>query len=310
MATFHLYNYQFGKLGSEEEPDLFGNKTLSELADENFPRRQEILDNLLAEDYQKTSQIVFSNATQSREYAHIHLMPPTDNISILKIANRKTLNITNIKFEEKKEYDYANCLFVIDNREGIQRIAIEQNRNIFREVRFLANIFQVTLNRLLKPYGLHIELYNLQDSADFWRCVNDKKEYPKGFYKLIFKLPHLNLDRLTKKIDKIATMARQSYDSDMTIEMKAKQGGCLNLSEKDNLQQAQVSYMTDDLGGESIILVPVEDKSKRIYIGKQSQKTTTIPNAVFTQIAEDASGNNLLASDAFDKVKQNTTIGI
>ena len=68
MATFHLYNYQFGKLGSEEEPDLFGNKTLGELADENFPRRQEILDNLLAEDYQKTSQIVLPFAGSVMKY--------------------------------------------------------------------------------------------------------------------------------------------------------------------------------------------------------------------------------------------------
>ena len=310
MATFQLYNYQFGKLGSDETPDIFGKKTLSDLAEENFPRRQQILDELLAQDYDKTKQIVFSNPSITKEYAHMHVMPPTDNICIMRIANRKTLSITTGTFEKKKEYDYANCIFIVDNRTGIQRIAIEQNRNVFKEVRTLASIFQQTLNRLLKPYGLHIELYNLQDSADFWRCANDKQEYPKGFCKVIFKLPHLNLERLTKKIDNIVTMARRSYDSGMTIEMTANNGGCLKLTETDSLQKDLVKYMADDLGGESIILVPVENKRKKIYIGKQSQKTTDIPTAVFTQIAEDASGNNLFASDALDKVKQNTTLGI
>lgn len=310
MPVFQLFNYQFGKLASEETNNLFNEKTLSEIAVENFPQRQEILGELFQKDYEKTQEITFTNLSCSRSYAHKHLMPPTDGIIILRIANVRNRQIVQKNFEVKKEADFINCLFIIDNRDGIQRIAIEQNQSVFKDTHTLANIFQGTLNKLLRPFGLHIELYHLQNSFDFWKCVNDKQEYPQGFYKLIYKLPHLNLERLTKKIDKIATLARKSYDSSMTIELTAVNNGSLKLSETDDLQRAQIDYMTENLGGNSIILVPTDNKRRKINVGKKSQKTMTITEGIFKQLIEDASGNTLFTSDALDEVKCKTTIGI
>lgn len=310
MAIFQLYNYQFGKIVSEETNNLFNEKTAKEISEENFPLRQEIFGKLFKNDYDRTSPIVFTNISASKDYAHKHLMPPTDGIIILRVANVRKRQIVQSDFKVKQEADFINCLIIIDNRDGIQRIAIEQNKSVFKDINTLVNIFKHSINKILRPYGLLIELYQLQNSCDFWRCVNDKREYPNGFYKLIFKLPHLNLDRLTKKIDKIATLARKSYDSDMTIEMTANKGGSLNLSENDPLQKAQIEYMTEDLGGNSVIMVPADNKRSKINIRTMSQKTTSISNTIFTQIQEDAAGNTLFKSDALDEVKRKTTIGI
>lgn len=310
MATFQLYNYQFGKLGSEETPDLFGNKPLWEMAERNFPRRQAIFDDLLLHDYDKTESIAFTNTSGSREYAHMHLMSPADGIVILRVANEKARHITKKNFQIKKEYDYVNCLLIIDNRDGVQRIAIEQNTSVFTNTQTLANIFQHSMNKVLKQFGLHLELFNLQNAQDFWRCVNDRQEFPKGFYKLIFRLPHLNLERLTEKLDRIVTLARKSYDSDMTIEMTAHKGSCLHLDETDELQKAQIEFMTEQLGGDSITLVPMDDKKKRIRIGTHSQKTANISSEVFANISDDATSGNLFASEALDEVKQKLSIGL
>lgn len=310
MAIFQLYNYQFGKIISEETNNLFNEKTATEISEENFPRRQEIFGELFAKDYERTEPITFTNLSNKKVYAHKHLMPPTDGIIILRVANVRNRQIVQHDFKVKQEADFINCLLIIDNRDGIQRIAIEQNKSVFKDINALVSIFKHSINKILIPYGLQIELYQLQNSCDFWRCVNDKREYPNGFYKLIFKLPHLNLDRLTKKIDKIATLARKSYDSDMTIEMTANKGGCLNLSENDPLQQAQIQYMTEDLGGNSVIMVPADNKRSKINIRTMSQKTTSISNTIFTQIQEDAAGNTLFKSDALDEVKRKTTVGI
>ena len=96
----------------------------------------------------------------------------------------------------------------------------------------------------------------------------------------------------------------------MTIEMTAHKGACLHLDETDELQKAQIEFMTEQLGGDSITLVPMDDKKKRIRIGTHSQKTANISSEVFANISDDATSGNLFASEALDEVKQKLSIGL
>lgn len=307
MAQFQIYNYQFGKIENNDfQTDLFGNKKVLMSAKESFPKRQEILQKIMKEDYEgpKEKKIKFTHKTTGdKEYTHRHQMKPTDGIIVMRIANKKNQKRINQELEEVNEDNYTNCLVIIDNRPGIQRMAIEVKKSAFATDTMLCNIIKYTLNKILANYSLYIDLMHIQDPKDFWTFINDKKSYPKGFYKIKFHLPYLNLERLQKKFDNLTHKIRESYNGKLDWEVTAEVGGELNITKSDKFQEAQINFFTKDLGGYSVELVPNDNKKKSIKVGKGSYQHMWISDTTFTQLKDDAAANTLFGSSALDTIK-------
>lgn len=311
MAQFQLYNYQFGQI-RDVMPDLFSGKVYMS-AEEAFPQKQQILGKLFDDDYNKKEEIKFTGKSEKKEYTHKYLMPPTDDIIIMRVANKKIRGFINAKFERETKEDFPNCIVIIDNRPGIQRIAIEVKKHVFQKDVTLTNILEYSLSKVLRGYSLNIELLKIQNSQTFWSYVNDTQTYPQGFYKVKFRLPHINLDRLHSAIDRLVDATRDmrmSMDSDFSWEQTAQPGGKINLSEDNEEQKRQISYMMDVVGGESVGLVPNGNKNRTIWMNSASSFCVAISNPVFTRIQEDAAGNTLFGSPALDIIKAKTTEGI
>lgn len=153
MPTFAIYNYQFAKIVKHtREKYLFDRDALEMEANESFPQRQEIFGALLENDYnveQEICKIKFVNGKSDKEYIHRHLMPPTDDMIVMRVANVRTATYVNKEFSEKRVDDYQNCIVIIDNRPGIQRILIENRKRAFQDVKQVANILTYTFNILL-----------------------------------------------------------------------------------------------------------------------------------------------------------------
>ena len=307
MAQFQLYNYQFGKIKTNDNSvDLFGNKNVLMSALESFPIRQDVFQMIIDEDYngEKEKKIKFTHKTTGdKEYTHKHLMKPTDGIIVMRIANKKKQKRINKDLEEVNEDNYTNCLVIIDNRPGIQRMAIEVKKSAFTSDTMLCNIIQHTLNKILANYSLYIDLMHIQDPKDFWTFINDKKSYPKGFYKIKFHLPYLNLERLQKKYESLTHKIRESYHGKLDWEVTAEVGGELNITKEDKFQDAQINFFTKDLGGYSLELVPNDNKRKSIYVGKGSYQYIWVSDTTFTQLKDDAAANTLFGSSALDAIK-------
>ena len=310
MAQFQLYNFQFGKIMGNEQVNLFGESDTLMPAEKAFPQKQEILQKMLENDFNHVEEIRFTHRRYQKEYTHKHLMRPLDDITVMRIANKKKARRTDKDFQIVDEEDYANCLVIIDNRPGIQRLAIEVKKSVFSSDTFLSEIISHTLNLLLKKYNLHIELMHLQDPKKFWSLIDDKKTYPTGFYKIKFHLPYLNLERLQKKWNKLTVQMRGVYNAKMDVEMTALIGDKLNFSKEDEMQNAQIDFFTKDLGGNSIELVPNNNKKKSIKVGQGEYRYTWVSDTTFTRLTEDAAGNNLFGSPALDEIKLKMKEGI
>ena len=332
MAQFILYNYQFTRIENQSEKDLFGGMPVQMMAEEAFPIKQEILYSLFVEDYcgrnkhadrsllmdsylrtrngGECHEITFASRLRERKYPHKYLMPPTDGIIILRIANPTRRSLINERFEKEEKFDYPNCIVIIDNRPGIQRLAIEVKSSVFKGTWTLCHILQQTLCALLRPYSLGIELMHLQESRSFWNYINDRQAYPKGFHKIKFHLPYLNLERLHDKVERLFTELRKSYNGKMDWEMTAPPGGELTISEEDELQRRQIAYMMEDVGGDTIELIPNGNKQKSILVGRTSPQTIWVSNTTIDRLVEDAAGNELFGSPALDHIKIEMKKGI
>ena len=178
MSSFAIYNYQFAKIiRRAREQRLFGKDALEMDAEEAFPLRQQLFGTLLTDDYkgeQENCKIKFINGRSDKEFIHRHLMPPTDDIVVMRVANVRNATYVNKDFNEDHVEDYQNCLVIIDNRPGIQRILIENKKRAFQDVKQVANILAFTFNLLLQRFSLKIELMHLQESKKFWQYVEDR----------------------------------------------------------------------------------------------------------------------------------------
>ncbi len=127
MSSYAIFNYQFDKIMRRaEEGSLFPTNGEEMDADEAFPLRQEILDDIINQDFHRKRVIVFSSKrSRDKEFIHRYVTKPADHITLMRIANRRTTTIVTEELKEKTEPDYQNCMVIIDNRPGIQRILIE-----------------------------------------------------------------------------------------------------------------------------------------------------------------------------------------
>lgn len=280
-------------------------------AQEAFPKKQQILGGLLQKDFEKERPehiIHFNNGRGPKEYIHRYLIPPMDDIFILRVANRKQLQIVGEDLRAKLVDDYQNCIVMIDNREGIQRILIESKKAAFRDVKQVAAILEYTFNTFLRQYSLAIHLQHLKDSGTFWQVVRDRRSYPLGFYKVRFKLPYPNLERLRKVYDRLFSQAQKSFNCSLEMNF-TNPNGELNLNEKDPYQKELLEWYMNDAGGD-IALYAITAKRQPIQIGKDSFRTVTISTTTIQRLPEDAVNKDLFGSAAFDEVKAKLKTGI
>lgn len=312
MASYAIYNYQFAKIMKRsEEGRLFPDEGLEMTAGQSFPIRQTILQNIINDDFKKKKKISFvSKNSADKVYIHRYLIPPTDDITIMRIANKRSTTIVTKDLKEKQEDDYPNCIVVIDNRPGIQRILIENKKSAFQDVKQLANIIKYTLDLALYPYSLSIEMMHLQDPRVFWQFANDRRSYPDGFYKVSFHLPHLNLERLKKVFDKVLILSREVFDSDLEWSYKAQKGGKLQLDEKNEYQKALIDWMMREVGSENIKLYSNAQKQRAIIVGRESFLAVGISDTVIRRLTEEAVNGALFGSSALDEIKLKTKTGI
>ena len=313
MAQFQVYNYQFRQIvNNGNRKDLFGYTPVYMSAEEAFPQKQELFQQIFEEDYNHVEgkELYFKKRKYLKIYDHMHLMPPKDGIIVMRIANKKTVSRTNKNFQKTNEDDYANCLVIIDNRPGIQRIAIEVKKSVFASDTILCNIVSDTLNDRLRRYSLRLELMHLQDPKDFWTFINDKKSYPMGFYKIKFHLPYLNLERLQKKYNSLTKQLRENYNGKLDWEITAQEGGKLNISPENKFQKAQIDYFMKDLGGDGLELIPNDNKRKSIKVGKGSYKYMWIENSIFDYLKREMEDKSLFESGALKVIKIKMKDGI
>ena len=311
MAIFAIYNYQFAKLYKQEQVGrIFPDDGLERDADETFPKRQEIFGELLTKDFQNKEKIHFSSKLSGdKEFIHGYIVEPKDDVYVLRIANKRSTTIVTEELKERSMDDYQNCIVIIDNRKGIQRILIEDKKSAFSSTRQVGRIIQYTFNHLLERENLMIELMHLQNPRAFWDLTNDTRNYPDGFYKITFHLPHLNLERLRKVFDKVLVMSREVFDSDLEWSYKANTGGKLQIDEKNQYQKELIDWLMSDVGDENIKLYANVNKRKAIIVGHDSFLTTQISDRVFKMLEEEVKTQSLFNS-ALDEIKIKTKTGI
>lgn len=255
MASYILYTYQFAPIINDggnlfqSAPDVTQRMELKQTY------LQEILSNV---DFKFNSK---------REGVFEHQLRYSSNgIVILKLANNKQLSLEeNFK---KKRYNYSpSCFVIIDNRQNVQHIAIEDAPTAFSTTDVVRNIMEYSLKKALKTYGLTISIKKEYQKTEFWHLL---EQYPKGVSMVRFHFSYPNLPRVSESINTlISNQSKITNSKSTTFELKSSDSEQLSLS-NDNEELNSLVNASADSG--NVITLKVKGLRRYVKTGETTKK--------------------------------------
>ena len=293
---FAIYNYNFLRIiEPNKQLQLEFPEWQKVDVEESFENRQQMFGDILQSDYHTPYQF---ESARGKQYWHRQVVKPQDEVYVMRVANVTNVTITDEQLKSKDYADYRNCLVIVDNRPGIQRVAIERKTKAFSDTKTVAGILETSLCKLLRQKLLKVKLTAVYGTNVFWTTLND---YPDGFRKVRFHFPPLNLERLTKVMDKYLKTAREDWDSDLDFSFGANEGGVVKIDPDTERQRALVKGASG--GGVWIEMYP-KGKRRPVYCGKNQFVVMNVDSEVFDELVSDQRVIPNVGSSAMDKVKQ------
>lgn len=299
MSTFAIYTYRFEQIKPSDKRELFlDNFPIPYCTDEEFKNRLEHFREFFKKDI-PIEQKTFQKGKSTYVYDVIFIEGHT---AIMKFGRLSKKRYTDIKLNDHKIEDYPWCYVVWDNRDGIQRMFIEQKTSAWKNTDKTTGTMKVAivLKHLIdtwmsKEYGIHFDIGDgpVYKSDDFWDYV---KRYPQGFSRVHFSFPPPNLGRLMTLGDNLNTL-REETGGGVDADLKAPKGGVLVL-DKDNPQTQSLIDLHSACGKE--IKAYPKNSHAMIRISGDNLENDVVmefPDALIPILTS----NSLFGKDDFDK---------
>ena len=252
---FTIYTYQFERIILHQY-DLLNQDSYHTLTDEEWAKRQDIFASVLLDLKNITFKDKSGNAYNHKE--------EWDNKSVFvfRLANEKNTKVDTVDFEEKDMPTYPPVYVIIDNRDGVQRLFIQQRSKAWSNTDTPADIIRNTFDSILTTKGMHFSIGDgpVYQTQTFWQFVNSAQQ---GISRVRFKFPPINLARLhdlAASIDAIRDETGAGY----TADIKATKDGIVVLKE-DNPHTVSLVKLSAESGSE--INVWKKGQTKRFVIG-------------------------------------------
>lgn len=239
MSKYILYRYQFSPIQSNVR-SLFPMDAANMSDKELMLKKQTLFSSLFNENV----ELKFKK--RNKIYNHKMLFSQ-GGFFVFKIANDKIVNLEENFKKCKHEYS-PSCNVIIDNRNDVQYIAVEEKKNVFTSTDIVSSILQNTFSKYLQPYRLNITIRRIYDETDFWTIVAGN---PNSIEKVRFRFAYPNLPVLNKNVkEAIAEVSKSTGSGNSELTLEAQKGASLNIS-KDDVHVSSLVQMSAD-GGEEI----------------------------------------------------------
>lgn len=275
MAKYILYRYQFSPIQSNART-MFPVEADNMSDEELMQKKQTLFASLFNEDV----ELKFKKG--NKLYNH-KILFSQGGFFVFKIANDKSVNLEENFRKCKHEYS-PSCNVIIDNRNDVQFIAVEEKKNVFTSTDVVSYILQNTFSKYLQPYRLTIDIRRIYDKTDFWTMVAGN---PNSIEKVRFRFSYPNLPALNKNVkEAIAEVVKSTASGNSELTLEAQKAASLNIS-KDDAHVSSLVQMSAD-GGEEI-KVKIKNMTAWQKVGDYS-KSIEIENL-----------EALLSAELFDK---------
>lgn len=255
MASYIIYTYQFAPI-INDGANLF--QSTSDVG-QRMESKQTYLQEILLDTNFKF------NSKREGIFEH-QLRYNSNGVIILKLANNKQLCLEE-NFKKKRHNYSPSCFVIIDNRQNVQHIAIEDDSTAFSTTDVVRNIMEYSLRKTLKKFGLTISIKKEYQKTEFWQLL---EQYPKGVSMVRFHFSYPNLPRVSESINTLISNQSKITNSKSTIfELKSSDSEQLLLS-NDNEELNGLVDASADSG--NVITLKIRGLRRYIKTGKTTKK--------------------------------------
>ena len=255
MASYIIYTYQFAPI-INDGANLF--QPTPDVG-QRMKSKQTYLQGILLDKNFKF------NSKREGIFEH-QLRYNSNGVIILKLANNKQLSLEE-NFKKKKHNYSPSCFVIIDNRQDVQHIAIEDDSTAFSTTDVVRNIMEYSLRKALKIYGLTISIKKEYQETEFWQLL---EQYPKGVSMVRFHFSYPNLPRVSESISTlISNQSKITNSKSTTFELKSLDSEQLSLS-NDNEELNGLVNASADSG--NVITLKVKGLRRYVKTGDTTKK--------------------------------------
>ena len=180
MPQFIIYKYDF-KEGEKTLLSPESGKSALEEAQTHFAK-------LLGGKQMNLYQME-NNNTESKIYKN-DIFCTRCGITLMTVCKEKEVSIWK-DYKELKESSFPFCHVVIDNRDGVCQMAIEQAKAFKSDTDKVRDILQESIQRELTELGIKFEIRPKMKVKKFWEVVDEQRTVRKDIIKqVVFEFPH------------------------------------------------------------------------------------------------------------------------
>lgn len=219
MALFRIYRYKFSPILTYFTPTLFDDNNQMEQKMEETMKNKTLI---FADNFAKT-RFVYRNKKYSTQELFVQ-----DEMIAFRLANTKTRKVER-QFKFENETEEPSIVIIIDNRDGIQKIAIEDVAKTFSDADIVSTILQNSFCEQLKQYGLQINIDREYKETEFWDFVKEHNNSIK-MVRFEFDYPNLPVDSSIRNM--LKGISVDTHSTKTTFELNSQDG--LELSESND----------------------------------------------------------------------------
>lgn len=180
MPQFVIYKYDF-KIGEKTLLSADTHENVLDKAQTHFGK--------LFDGKQLNLYKMAKNNTESELYKN-DIFCTRNGVTLMTVCNRKEVSIWK-DYKELKESSFPFCHVIIDNRDGVCQIAIEQASAFERNPDKVRDILQESIQRVLTELGIVFEIRPKMKVKKFWEMVEEQRTMKNDVVKqVLFEFPN------------------------------------------------------------------------------------------------------------------------
>ncbi len=188
------------------------------------------------------------------------LMYSKGDISIFKLAVKRSLRIAKKDFTEDTIDNYPNLLIAVNNNPSVQKIAIQENKKAFSESHAISRILEESVEKKISKENLSFYIEPLYDRKEFWDLVD---RFKGRVTQVSFELISPNLANISKNLKLNLKEIYEDTNTHRTkLELNSDKDKSLQINDKSKFINSLVDYSAE--GGGNIAL-KVAGYSKKFH---------------------------------------------
>lgn len=230
MVYFSIYTYRFVRIIQSDYNQEPEGSLPSGCTDEDWEKRQDLFSKFLEKRLPQNKRI-FASGRSTYVYETVFIK---DDVAIMKFGRLPKMKMADVQLDALNIEDYPWCYVLWDNREGMQRMLVEQKPEAWSNTKTtigtnkVAKAIREIIDDWLSKKGMYFEFGDgpVYKSEIFWEYV---KSIRQGISRVHFSFPPPNLGRLMSLVKAIEDLNKET-NGGLDVDMVAPKGSKLSLS--------------------------------------------------------------------------------